>query len=350
MSPTLDSGERQGQDTLLDLGTQTDSTTLAGGESGRGPLVDVRVRWRAGQVMLGLAGVFAFVAVARPLESAWPPWARLLVILGLGLGVLASALLASLRGRGQAEPLALYAFLVLCLDGFGQLLAPMGWPVWPLMVLLVSAVAVAEKLGVALGVAALASLMAVAEAAHAGFAPWRTAVAATLGQAALAFTINRALAGEKRRLSKTVDELARIKYGIGQLDDAPQSTRSVDAPVTLRQVSEEGRRARQADRAIDLTEALGKLVGLARRAVNAHAVLHFEVDRGRDVAFVSAADGPSSLVRDCVVPLDERPLCIRRGAPRSLLCHGLQASPLGAPVLRRRGEDRHAPGPPRPSR
>jgi diguanylate cyclase (GGDEF)-like protein len=229
------------------------------------------------------------------------------VILALGLGVAGAALLASLKGRGQAEPLALYAFLVLCIDGFGQLLAPLGWPVWPLMVLLVGSVAVAEKLGVALCVAALASFLAVGEAAHAGFGPWRSAIAASAGYAALALAINRALVGEKRRLRKTVDELARIKYGIGQLDDAPRSSRSTEAPVTLRQVSEEGRRARQADRALDLQEALGKLVQLARRAVNAHAVLHFEVDRGREVAFVSAADGPETLVRDCVVPLGSDP-------------------------------------------
>ncbi|MFI5184744.1 MAG: hypothetical protein ACHQNV_10110, partial [Vicinamibacteria bacterium] len=95
-------------------------------ERGPGPLVDIRVRWRAGQVALGLAGILAVVALARPLESAWPGWARLLVLLALGSGVSGSALLASLRGRGQAEPLALYAFLVLCADAFGQLLAPLG--------------------------------------------------------------------------------------------------------------------------------------------------------------------------------------------------------------------------------
>ena len=258
---------------------------------------------------LGVAGALTLVALARPFEAAWPNWARLAVMLALGLGVSGAALLASLRGRGQAEPLALYAFLILCADAFGQLLVPLGWPIWPVFTLLVGAVAVAEKVGTALGVAALTSLLTVAEAAHRGFGPWRAAVAASLGYAALALTINRALLGEKRRLGKTVDELARLKYGIGQLDedDATVGARGPVAPVSLREVSEEGRRARQVDRAAELKDALGKLVVLARRAVNAHAVVHFDVDRGREVAFVSAADGPASLVADCAVPLTSDP-------------------------------------------
>jgi diguanylate cyclase (GGDEF)-like protein len=269
----------------------------------------VRVRWRAGQVALGAAGALTLVALARPFEGAWPNWARLIVMLALGLGVSGAALLASLRGRGQAEPLALYAFLILCADAFGQLLAPFGWPIWPLFMLIVGAVAVADKIGTALGVAAFTSLLTVAEAARQGFGPWRTAVAASLGYAALAFSINRALLGEKRRLGKTVDELARLKYGIGQLDedDASVGARGPVAPVSLREVSEEGRRARQVDRAAEMKDALGKLVVLARRAVNAHSVVHFDVDRGRDVAFVSAADGPPSLVGDCAVPLTSDP-------------------------------------------
>jgi diguanylate cyclase (GGDEF)-like protein len=266
------------------------------------------VRWRAGRVAVGLAGVLALVALARPLESAWPPWARLAFILVLGLGVGGAALLASLRGHSRAEPLALYALLALCLDGFDQLLGPTGWPAWPLMVLLVGAVAVAETLAFALAVAALATVLAAAEAFHGGGpGPWRTAAAAGAGYVSLALAVNWALVGEKRRLSRVTDELARLKYGIGQLDDDAGSPRTGDAPVTLRQVSEEGRRARQADRALDLKEDLGSLVALARRAVNAHSVLSFDLDRGREVAFVSAADGPAALVRDCAVPLTSDP-------------------------------------------
>jgi len=43
------------------------------------------------------------------------------------------AFLASLKGRGRAEQFAFYAFLILSLHALGQLLAPMGWPAWPLM-------------------------------------------------------------------------------------------------------------------------------------------------------------------------------------------------------------------------
>jgi diguanylate cyclase (GGDEF)-like protein len=286
-----------------------DAGPPAGPGERSGPILDVRVRWRAGYVLLGLAGLMTLAALPRPLAAPWPAWARFAVILVLGLGVGASALLASLRGRGFAETAALYAFLVLCIDAFGQLLGPEGWPVWPAMALLVASVAVAERLDVALGVAALASLLGAADAARSDFASWRDAVAAALGYAALALSVNRALLGEQHRLRKTVDELARLKYGIGQLEDGDTGGpgRTAHAPVTLRQVSDEGRRARQADRALELQDALGRLMDLARRAVNAHSVLHFEVDRSRDVVFVSAASGPGTLVRDCSVPIASDP-------------------------------------------
>src|SRR5258708_38123104 len=97
----------------------------------------------------------AGAALLRPLGPHASPRLRLAVSLGLGLGVAGTALLASLRGHGKAEPLAFYAFLTLCTDALGQLLAPLGWPVWPLMVLLVGAVSGAETLPVAVCLAAL---------------------------------------------------------------------------------------------------------------------------------------------------------------------------------------------------
>src|SRR5258708_905696 len=114
----------------------------------------------------------AAAALLRPLGPHASPPLPLAGSLGLGLGVGGTALLASLRGHGKAEPLAFYAFLTLCTDALGQLLAPLGWPVWPLMVLLVGAVAVAETLPVALGLAALASLLAAADAAPPPFPFW----------------------------------------------------------------------------------------------------------------------------------------------------------------------------------
>jgi diguanylate cyclase (GGDEF)-like protein len=274
----------------------------------RGPVLDIRVRWRAGQVALALAAVMALVALARPLSAFQSPRLRLAVTLALGLGTAGSALLASLRGRGRGEQLALFAFLALSIDGLGQLLAPLGWPVWPLMAVLAGSLAVAESLAVALGIAALASLLAVADAAQSSLGHWQQAVAASLGYGALVLALNRGLLGEKRRLSATLAELARIQHGIDQLDEVETPPRPSATALTLRQISEEGRRARQLVRAADLDEALGRLVRLARAAVDAHALLYLEVDREREVAYVRASDGPEALVRDALLPLSSDPI------------------------------------------
>jgi diguanylate cyclase (GGDEF)-like protein len=228
----------------------------------------------------------------------------------LGFGAVGTGLLASLRGRGTAEQLAFYAFLVLCLDGLGQFVQRWGWPVWPLMALMVASVAVAEGAVVALGVAALAASLTVADAAAASFEAWKGAVAASLGYAALALGVHQALTGEKRRLAAALTELARLRHGIGQLDDSDASEsppRLSTAAHTLRQVSEEGRRARQVDRVAELDEALARLVRLARVSLGAHAALYFDVDRQRDAAYLRTADGPPSLVRGSVVSLREDP-------------------------------------------
>jgi diguanylate cyclase (GGDEF)-like protein len=248
-------------------------------------------------VALGLAVLLTFAALARPLAPGGPPWLALLATLGLGLGVGASALLSSLKGRGQAEQLAFYAFLTLSVDGIGQVVGSDGWPIWPLMALLVAAVAVAEPLPLALGVAALAALLAVAESAAAGFGSWKSALAASLGYASLAIAINRALVGEKLRLSQTLAELAKLRYGIDQLEDEGKAAVRPNTPAhALKQVTEEGRRARQLDRAAELDEALRRIVGVARTALQAHAVFYFDVDRPRDSAYLRAFDAPASLV------------------------------------------------------
>jgi diguanylate cyclase (GGDEF)-like protein len=263
------------------------------------------------------AAALTVVELLRPLSrEVGPPWLRFAVTLALGLGVVASALLASLKHRGPAEQAAFYAFLTLAVDALGQVAAPLGWPAWPAMTLLLGGVAVAEKLSLALGVTALAALLAIAEAAQADFVPWRAALAATLGYAALVLALNRALLGEKRRLAKTVDELARLKYGIGQLDDGIVERRNEGPAAQLRQISSEVRRSRQLDRAEELDATLAQLVALAQLATGAHAVLHVEVDRLRDVAFVRAARGPESLLRDACVPLSADPFAfvLERGA------------------------------------
>ena len=274
------------------------------------PVLDIRVRWRAGRVFLGLAGVLTLAALARPLAPASPGWLKGAYALLLGLGVTGSALLASLRGSKRAEALALQGFLVLSVDALGQLIAATGVPAWPLMTLLIAAQAVAEGLWVALGFAGQATLLATAEAAWARPFDVRHAVAAAFGYLALALVVNRALAGEKRRLSAALAELARIKHGIDQLDDVTAQRAggpAASAAEALRQVTGEGRRARQLDRAGELDDALRRLVDVAYDAVAAHAVLYFDFDRQRERAHLRAARGPESLLPDCVVPLGADP-------------------------------------------
>ena len=110
------------------------------------PVLDIRVRWRAGQVLLALAGLLTLVALARPLAPWSPPWLKASAALAISLGVSAAALLSSLRGRKRPETIALHGFLVLSLDALGQLVGAHGFPTWPLLALLVASLAVAEGL------------------------------------------------------------------------------------------------------------------------------------------------------------------------------------------------------------
>jgi len=272
------------------------------------PVLDIRVRWRAGEALLALAGVLTLVALLRPLAHRPPGWPQAADALLLGLGVTSSALLSSLRGRKRAESLALYAFLVLAVDALGQVAGPTGLPVWPFMTLLVGSQAVAEDLRVALAFAGQATLLAFAEAAWPPQAWWPFAAAA-IGYPALAFAVNRALSGEKRRLGAALAELARLKHGIDQLEDEPSDTPmpATSATRALRQVSEEGRRARQLDRAAELDESLARVVDVTRAAVGAHCVVYFDVDRQGERAHLRAAQGPPSLLPNCAVPLGSDP-------------------------------------------
>jgi diguanylate cyclase (GGDEF)-like protein len=273
----------------------------------RGPILDLTVRWRAGQVILAAAGIMAVLDLLRPLAPGASPRLRLVVTLVLGLGVAASALLSSLRSRGTSEQLAFYAFLVLCLDALGQIIGPLGWPVWPLLTLLVGAVAVAEPPAVGFGVAALAGILTAADAAAGGVVAWRPAVAATLGWSSLVLALNQALRGEKRRLSAALAELARLHHGIDHLQDGHAEVATPAPGTGLRQVSEQGRRSRQAERAAELDRWLGSLVAAARAALDAHAVLCFDFDREKEKAYLRAADGPANLVQDSVLELNSDP-------------------------------------------
>jgi diguanylate cyclase (GGDEF)-like protein len=279
----------------------------AASRPGSRPFLDFPQRWRAAQVLLGLAGVLAVTALARPLAADRPTWLRAGVLLLLAAGAAASALLTSLRGRGTHELLALYAFLVLSIDALGQWTAPWGWPVWPAIVLLVAAVAVAEPLPLALGVAALAAVLEAAQAARGdSAAAWKPALAAVVGYGGLALAVHRALTGEKSRLSTTLAELARLRHGIAHLDDTVSSL-SLREGIAIREVSEEERRARQMERAAELDTSLERIVRLAHQSLAAHAVALFSIDREREKACLRAAEGPSTLKRDAIVPVRDDP-------------------------------------------
>ena len=275
----------------------------------RGPWIDVRMRWRAAMLAVAWAALLGVVALVRPLSASWAsPGLRLSVTLAIGLGVAGTALLASLKGHGQAAPLAFYAFLVLAVDALGQVLAPLGWPVWPLMALLVAAVAVAEGQLHALGVAALATLLAAADAAAVGFTTWKAALAGGFGYVALALAVHHALLGEKRRLVSLRAELARLTSGLEQLDAGDGGSAPVTAArAALRQASEEGRRARQLDRAAELDAALGRLTRVARAAIDAHGVLYFDLDHERGSAVLRSADTAEPVRTETVSPLSADP-------------------------------------------
>jgi diguanylate cyclase (GGDEF)-like protein len=135
-------------------------------------------------------------------------------------------------------------------------------------------------------------------------------LAAAFGYFALALAVNRALAGEKRRLSTTLAELARLKHGIDQLADEPDAADApprASAAEALRQVTGEGRRARQLDRASELDVALGRILDVALEAAAAHAALYFDLDRQHEQAHLRVTRGPAALLPDCAVPLGDDP-------------------------------------------
>ena len=67
---------------------------------------------------------------------------------------------------------------------------------------------------------------------------------------------------------------------------APSATGAPASPTSaaegLRQVTGEGRRARQLDHASELDQGLHRIVDVAHLAVRAHAVLYFDLDRQRE--------------------------------------------------------------------
>jgi diguanylate cyclase (GGDEF)-like protein len=275
----------------------------------RRPLLDAGARHRLAQTLLGLAGALAVAALARPLSPDRPVWLRATILLLLAAGLALAALLTSLRGRAAVDAFALYALLVLAADAARQLAAPSGWPTWPLMALLIASVSIAEPAPVALAIAALAATLDVAQAAASGWLSWKPALVSAAGYGGTVLFVHRALAAEKARLTTALGELARLRHGIDHLDDGQGLGSSLDHRMAtmLRQVSEEERRSRQMERAAELDASLERIVTLARRALGAHSVQLFSIDRHRETACLRAAEGPDSLRRDAIVSVQSDP-------------------------------------------
>lgn len=272
----------------------------------RGPWFEARRRWTAARVVLLAAGLFTLLALWRPLGPSFTsPWVRLVDVVGLGLGVVSSALLASLKGQGALARVAFYVFITLSLDALGQLMQAHGWPVWPLFTLLVGAVAVAENVGWALALAALAALLGGADAAATGFVQWKPAAGAALAYFGLALALHQALREEKRRLAQTLGELTSLQTGIDHL--SPEASQVSPVTRALRDVSDEGRRSRVAEQAQEREEFLKNLMSLARSATRAHAVLYFDVDRERELAVLRASSGPPAIRPLCQLPVNGDP-------------------------------------------
>jgi diguanylate cyclase (GGDEF)-like protein len=249
-----------------------------------------------------LAALLLLAAAFRPLtgHAHWATRVAYPMLLAVGLGV--SALLAGLKQRRWPEQVAFYGFLLLGFDALGQFLGPDSWPVWPLIALLVAAVATAEPARVGIAIAGVASLLALADAKLTG--RWQAGAAAALAYPALAALLGRALAGDRQRLDRALTEVARMRHGIDQFEEWGEEPKATD----LSQVSEEKRRARRLDHDSSAARSLETIVSLTRRAVDAHSVVYFAVDRDRDLAFLKAAAGPEAILPDAAIPLGTDPI------------------------------------------
>lgn len=276
----------------------------------RGPVFEAKLRWRTGRILLAFSLSLAVAFVWRPLRPESHIALRVAAALALAAGVSASAFLVSLRGRRRPEQLALYLLLLLAGDGLAQALAPEGFVAWPLLALLVATLSVEERIPVSMSVAGVGTVLMLSDAYHDGV-PYAAALAFGFGLPALAWAVGGPLSRQRSRLDAALSELARIKHGIAQFDDVDADAAIPESGAvrqTLKQVSEEGRRSRQLDRAAELERSLATLVHLARRALQAHGVAYLEIDRAREVALVRAADGSPELDRGVLVPITQDPI------------------------------------------
>ena len=198
------------------------------------------------------------------------------------------------------------------------------------MALLVASLAVAEGLPLALGVAAQATLLALAAALRPLFPPLpplgapafdaRPVLAAAFGYFALALAVNRALAGEKRRLSATLAELARLKHGIDQLADEPDAARRAArerrrgaAPGDRRGPARAPARPRERARPGAQPDPRRGARGDGRRTPS----LYFDLDRQREQAHLRVSRGPGGAPARLRRAARRRPLLVpvERGQP-----------------------------------
>ena len=315
------------------------------------PILDIRVRWRAGQVALGLAGAARrLAALTRPLAPGGAsPGCALAVTLAArpgrrgagapgeparprhGRAARVLRVPGALAGRPRPDPRRRWA-------------GPSGrcwrcswprsrwpsrrcsrsaWPRWP-------------------------PLLAVADAAAGASRPGSAAVAAALGYARAGRSPSTApCAARSGASAPRWRSWPACTHGIDQLEDEqPRRGARPAARAGLRQVSEEGRRARQLDRAAGAGPGArpAGARGPRRRSAPTPCSTSTSTASARGLP-ARRRRARRRWSRDAVVPLRARipsPSSLDRG--QSLLRHRLQAAALVAALLQGRGEGRHAAG------
>ena len=183
---------------------------------------------------------------------------------------------------------------------------------------------------------------------HADFAAWKPAARrhARLRRPGRS-PCNRALLGEKRRLSRDPGRArpAALRDRPARGRRPAETVRPDTARLRPGQVSEEGRRARQLDRAAELDEALRRLVAWPAHALQRpRGPLLRRGPRRESRPACAPRRARRLLVPDGAVPLASDPFAFVLDRNAVLLRHRLQAPALGAALLQGRGEGRLAAG------
>ena len=260
-----------------------------------GPVLDKRVRWRADRIFVGAlaASVHGGHAGAAPDRTPRRPcaWRTSLALRPGGRGHGAAGEPES--GQPRPSRSRFYAFLrVLGLDGSGPDAAPLGWPIWPVMALLIGALAVAERPPRGPGCGGPGRRCwpppRPLRASSPGGLRWRRPRLRRAGP--------RRQPGAEAREARLAGQPGRV--GAPQARHRPAGDSRggaaglAPAHTSLRQVSEEGRGPARWTGPGSWTTALPRIVQVARAALDAHAVLYFDVDRDTGTAHLRAATAP----------------------------------------------------------